>query len=312
MAEKPLRVGTRGSKLALIQTDEFCARLVAADTDYAHHGMLSVDIIKTTGDKITDRALADIGGKGLFAKEIDTAMLDGRIDVAVHSAKDLETQLPDGIVIGCVLPREDPRDALVSYTADSLEGLPAGALVGTASIRRQAQLLAKRPDVEVELLRGNVQTRLEKLKRGDVAATFLALAGLNRLGIATEIPARALDPVDMLPAAAQGAVAVTCRAGDTAALGALARLDDPAARLCVEAERAMLAALDGSCRTPIAALARLEGGALNLEGLIALPNGNGLWRDTLVGEPGEPVALGRELGERLIAAAGPTAIASLR
>lgn len=251
--------------------------------------------IKTTGDQVVDRRLADIGGKGLFTKELDDALLDGRIDFGVHSMKDMETWLPDGIEIAAVLPREDPRDALVSYVADSIDALPEGSLIGTASLRRQAQLLARRPDLKVTMFRGNVQTRLEKLRRGEAVATFLATAGLNRLGVDIDA-VRPLSTETMLPAVAQGAIAITVRTGDDATRKVISLLNDPVSAARVTTERGFLAALDGSCRTPIAGLAELssDGTRITFRGLVVRPDGSGMMT---VSDEG-PVEEAEEIGLR--------------
>ncbi|HIJ38893.1 MAG TPA: hydroxymethylbilane synthase, partial [Rhodospirillaceae bacterium] len=253
-----LRIGTRGSPLALAQAHEVQARLMAAHPDLAHPGAISIVVIKTTGDMVLDRTLAELGGKGLFTKEIDEAQLAGTIDLAVHSMKDVPTVLPDGLCLPCILEREDTRDAFLSLKAVGLSDLPPGAVVGTASLRRGAQILYRRPDLRVEPLRGNVQTRLRKLEEGVVDATLLAMAGLRRLGLADRV-ASALSTEDMLPAVAQGAIGITCRSEDHAALARLAPLDHAESHIRVLAERAFLGVLDGSCRTPIAGLAELEG-----------------------------------------------------
>jgi hydroxymethylbilane synthase len=298
MNDQPIRIGTRGSPLALVQATSVRDRLVAARPDTPAPQIVT---IRTTGDAITDRPLADAGGKGLFTKEIDRALLDGAVDIAVHSAKDMETWLPDGIVIGAALPREDPRDALIG--AASIAALPRGARVGTASMRRQAQLLAARPDLEIVLFRGNVDTRLRKLADGEADATLLALAGLTRLGKA-DVADGILDPVEMLPAAGQGVVAIAHRAGDARAAAAMAALNDPAALTCLMAERAMLDALDGTCRTPIGGLARLVDGGLHLAGLVAWPDGHAHARHAASGAADEPEALGRVVGAELRARIG--------
>lgn len=291
-----LRIGTRGSPLALVQARDVAARL---------GGNTEIVEIKTTGDLVLDRPLADVGGKGLFSKEIDKALLEGRVDLAVHSMKDLETWMPDGIVIAAVLPREDPRDAFISAQAGTLDGLRRGAVVGTSSVRRQAQLLARRPDLTCVLFRGNVDTRLAKLAAGEVDATFLACAGLNRLGRSGAVT-QAIPPEVMLPAVAQGAVAVTCRAEDAAVLVRLAPLDDAATAARVTAERAMLEALDGSCRTPIAGLAEIASdGTLFLRGLVARTDGGAIHRGERRGAVTDARALGLDLGRELKAKAGP-------
>jgi hydroxymethylbilane synthase len=259
--------------------------------------------IRTTGDRVLDRRLAEIGGKGLFTKEIEEALLDGRVDLAVHSLKDMETVLPVGLEIACVLKRDDPRDALVARDGAGLAGLPRGARIGTASLRRSAQLLRQRGDLEIVPIRGNVGTRLGRLDAGELDALVLALCGLERLGkagLASEI----LSPEQMLPAVGQGALAVECRVADDALRRLLAPLDDPPSAACVAAERAMLAALDGSCRTPIGGLAAIEGDRLRLDALLLTPDGNAERRGRIAGAVGDAVALGRELGERLRHGAG--------
>ncbi len=303
-AQRPVRVGTRGSRLALAQAKEVCARLAAAHQALAAPGALETVIIKTEGDRILDRPLADIGGKGLFTKEIEEALLSGRIDMAVHSMKDMETWLPDGLTIAAILPREDPRDVLLSPKATSIADLPPGAVVGTASLRRQAQLLHARPDIKVVPFRGNVQTRMKKLEAGAVDATILALAGLRRLGLDGHEKA-AIAVSDMLPAVAQGAICIECRAGDGATRALLAPLDDSETADCVRAERALLAALDGSCRTPIAGLATRNGGGLSLDALIATPDGATVYRAGREGAAADAADMGRDLGEELRARAGP-------
>ncbi len=303
---KTLRIGTRGSPLALAQANETRALIKAAHGDPTPLGVPEIVEIKTTGDIVLDRPLADIGGKGLFSKEIDTALLDRRIDLAVHSMKDLETWMPDGIVIAAVLEREDTRDAFISEKYAALFDLPEGAVVGTASVRRQAQILHRRPDLKCVVFRGNVQTRLGKLADGQADATILACAGLNRLGRA-EIVTQALDPGEMLPAVAQGAVAITCRADDTKVRDVLATIDHAPTHLRVTAERAMLEALDGSCRTPIGGLAELsdDGTEMTLTGLVAKTDGSILHRAVRTGPSAGAYDLGRGLGEELKSMAGP-------
>jgi hydroxymethylbilane synthase len=307
----PLRVGTRGSPLAMVQTRaflevlrHFCPVLRVMDVFEEH-------AITTSGDKVQDRSLADIGGKGLFAKEIHEALLDHRVDFAVHSLKDLETELPPGIVLACTLRREDARDALILGPecaepdhSDPFAALPAGATVGTASVRRQAQLLHTRPDLRVITLRGNVQTRLDKVDRGDCAASLLALAGLRRLGLEAEADV-VLDPDAMVPAAGQGIVGVTVRADDVELQELLAAIEDPEAKAVATAERALLARLDGSCRTPIGGFARLlpgEDGAprqLHLTGLVARADGSFLLKRSIHGADADAAQLGAELGSSL-------------
>jgi hydroxymethylbilane synthase len=294
----PLRIGTRGSPMALHQSGLVRDRLVAAHPELAAAGAVEIVTIRTTGDRVQDRRLAEIGGKGLFTKEIDQALIDGQIDLAVHSLKDVETWLPDGLEIACVLARDDPRDVFVSHKAPSLAALEQGARIGTASLRRQAQLLRYRPDLEVLPIRGNVNTRLRKLADGEVDALILALCGLQRLG-RVEAAAEILPPDIMLPAVGQGALAVECRTGDDDVKHLLALLNDPASAACVTAERAMLAALDGSCRTPIGGLAELDGDRLTLEGLLLTPDGRTEIRARRSGGITEAEALGAALGEEL-------------
>jgi hydroxymethylbilane synthase len=299
-----LRIGTRGSPLACVQTALACRALQDAHPELAEPGALEVVAIRTTGDRVVDRPLAELGGKGLFCKEIEAALLARRIDLAVHSMKDLPTWLPEGLVIGAVLPREDPRDVLIARAPTTIAGLPQDALIGTASVRRRAQLLARRPDLRVVNFRGNVETRLRKLAAGEVDATLLAQAGLKRLGIE---PAGAviLAPEVMLPAVGQGAIGIECRADDEGARALLAAIDDPASSACLCAERALLAALDGSCHTPIAGYADLAGGRLCLRALIARPDGSQSLCTARTGAIAEGEALGRDAGRELKARAGP-------
>jgi len=306
MAPTPvLRIGTRGSPLALIQANAVRAALVAAGADPER---LEIVPIRTSGDAVRDRALADVGGKGLFTKELEEALLDRRIDLAVHSMKDVPTWLPPGLVIPAMLPREDPRDVLLTAArlgaVRGIADLPHGATVGSAALRRQAQLLHRRPDLKITLLRGNVGTRLAKLEAGEVDATLLALAGLRRLDIAVA-DAAILEPEALLPAVAQGAIGVEIRADDTAAHDLVGQIDDRATHIVVTAERAMLEVLDGSCRTPIGGLARLDGARLTLDGLVAMPDGSALHRHRDTGTASDPGALGRAVGAVLRAAAGP-------
>ena len=289
-------LGTRGSPLALAQAREARRRLVAA------HGWeeerVAISVIRTTGDMIRDRPLAEAGGKGLFTKEIDAALLDGRIDFAVHSAKDLPTAGPDGLEIAGFLPREDPRDAFVSAVADSFADLPQKARLGAASLRRQAQALRLRPDLGVELLRGNVETRLRKAETGAIDATLLAMAGLKRLGLAHRARG-ALDVDDFLPAVGQGAIALSTRAGDARVGDALAPISDAETAIALAAERAFLAELDGSCRTPIAGHARLEAGGLVFRGQVLREDGSERFEARAVGAPADAGRLGAEAGRDL-------------
>ena len=298
----PLRAGTRGSALALWQTRAFLRALEAVCPPLRAPGALSECVIGVTGDAIQHRPLAEIGGKGLFAKEIHEALLAGQIDVAVHSLKDLDTVLPPGVTIACTLAREDARDAMVlaadhePAAASGLGALPQGAVVGTCSVRRQAQLLHARPDLRIVPMRGNVQTRLRKLAGGACDGTTLAYAGLRRLGL--ESAAHVLfDPEEMLPAAGQGIIAVTVRSDDLELLTLLDAMSDPEAKAASRAERALLAVLDGTCATPIGSHARLlPGGKLRLTGLIASPDGSFMARRTLSGAAEDATRLGVELG----------------
>ncbi len=294
--DRPMKIGTRGSPLALAQAYETRDRLAAAHSlpEDAFH----VEVIKTTGDQVQDRALSEIGGKGLFTKEIEEALLDGRIDIAVHSMKDMPTVLPDGLVIDCLLPREDVRDAFVSERHGALTDLPAGAVVGSSSLRRRAQLLNRRPDLQVVEFRGNVQTRLRKLADGVAEATFLAVAGLNRLGHA-DLAAKAIPVDQMLPAVAQGAIGVEQRAGDDATAGLLAAIDDAPTGQQLAAERAFLAGLDGSCRTPIAGLAELQGDELWFRGEIIRPDGSEQVATERRGPISDAAAMGADAAEEL-------------
>jgi hydroxymethylbilane synthase len=290
-----LKIGTRGSPLALVQAHEVRDRLLAM------HDGLSVEIviINTTGDQVQDRRLAEVGGKGLFTKEIQEALIDRRIDLAVHSMKDVETWLPDETTLAVMLEREDPRDAFLSPRATTLDELPAGAAIGTSSLRRQAQILHRRPDLRVEMLRGNVQTRLRKLEEGVCDATLLALAGLKRLG--NEGLAQSIIETDViLPAVAQGVIGLETRREDSRVLDLVAPLNHAPTWIRVTAERAMLAALDGSCHTPIGGLAELSAaGRLSLTGLIAMPDGSQLHKMSEEGPAGAPEALGAALGQAL-------------
>jgi hydroxymethylbilane synthase len=290
--------------MALHQTALVRDRLVAAHPELAAPGAVEIITIRTTGDRVQDRRLAEIGGKGLFTKEIDQALIDGHVHLAVHSLKDVETWLPEGLEIACVLARDDPRDVFLSQKAPSLAALAQGARIGTASLRRQAQLLRHRADLCIVPIRGNVNTRMRKLADGEVDAIVLALCGLQRLGraeAATEILARDI----MLPAVGQGVLAVECRARDEGLRDLLEPLHDPGSAACVDAERAMLAALDGSCRTPIAGLADLDGDQLTLEGLLLTPDGSDEIRARATGGVSEARAMGSELGGELRRRAGP-------
>ena len=311
MAPQPdIRIGTRGSPLALAQAEEVRRRLRAAHPGLAPDQVV-LEIIRTSGDKILNRPLAEIGGKGVFTKEIEEALLEGSIDLAVHSMKDMQTVLPDGLAVPCLLPREDPRDAFISPKAQKLTELPEGAVVGSASVRRKAQILNLRSDLQVVTFRGNVDTRLRKLAEGQVDATLLAVAGLSRLGKLDRITS-VMEPSLMLPAVGQGAIGIECRADDARTHALLTPLNDAGTRTCVGAERALLAALDGSCRTPIAALAELDvSGGLSLRAQILTPDGSRVFETTRAGSASEAEGLGRDAGEELRLAAGPDFFESL-
>jgi hydroxymethylbilane synthase len=297
-----LRIATRKSPLALWQAEH-----VAALLREAHPG-IEIELVPlvTQGDRIQDRTLAAIGGKGLFIKELEVAIEDLRADIAVHSMKDVPADLPSGLTIGAVLTRADPRDALVTASGiDRVEDLPHCAVVGTSSLRRQAQLCALRVDLRIESLRGNVDTRLRKLDAGGMDAIILACAGLIRLGLESRITAR-IDPAICLPAVTQGVIGIECRRSDTRTLSLLGLLEDPATRLCMDAERAFAARLGGSCQSPIAAYAELAADRMTLRGLVAEPDGSRVLRDSISGSSEKPGALGEQLAELMLAAgAGP-------
>ncbi|MCK7612476.1 hydroxymethylbilane synthase [Roseibium sediminicola] len=302
MQSNPLRIGTRGSQLALAQANETRDRLMAA------HGLsedaFEIVVIKTSGDKIQDRPLSEVGGKGLFTKEIEEALLDGRIDIAVHSSKDMPTVLPDGLALTAFLPREDVRDAFLSPKAKTLTDLKQGAVVGSSSLRRQAMIKRIRPDIEVVMYRGNLQTRMRKLAEGAVDATLLAAAGLRRLGLEGEITSL-LETDDFLPAVGQGAICIESRVGDTATLEKLAAIHDQATQVRLDAERAFLAVLDGSCRTPIGGLATLDGDTLQFKGIVLKPDGSEAHEATASGLAADAIRIGRSVGEDLKARMGP-------
>ncbi|GGL52095.1 hydroxymethylbilane synthase [Wenxinia marina] len=299
--DRPLRIGTRGSPLALAQAHETRDRLMAA------HGLpaeaFEIVVIKVTGDVVQDRALREIGGKGLFTREIEEALLAGSIDIAVHSMKDMPVLQPEGLVLDTYLPREDVRDAFVTLGEGGLADLARGAVVGTSSLRRRAQLLARRPDLQVVEFRGNVQTRLRKLEEGVAQATFLAMAGLNRLH-RVDVPARPIDPDEMLPAVAQGAIGIERRGSDEATAGLLEAIHDRATAERLAAERAFLEALDGSCETPIAGLAEVSDGRLRLRGEILRTDGSEVLSDDVTVTVADGPEAGREMAARLLARAG--------
>jgi len=303
MQTKPFRIGTRGSPLALAQAHEARDRLMAA------HGlpeeMFEIVVLTTTGDRITDRSLAQIGGKGLFTQELEEKLALGELDFAVHSAKDMPTVLPEGLYLSAYLPREDIRDAVVGRTAPKLIDLPHGATVGSSSLRRQALIRRMRPDINVITFRGLVDTRLRKLAEGQVDATLLALAGLKRLGkvdVLTDI----LDPDTFPPAPAQGAIAIESRIGDERIDNLLAAINDPATFDAVSCERAFLGALDGSCRTPIGGYAICEGDQIKFSGLIITPDGRHQHAISIDGNRRDAAALGTRAGQDVRARAGTT------
>ncbi len=301
-ADLPIRIGTRGSPLALAQANEVRARLLAEVPGCVSRGV-EIEVITTTGDAVQDRNLSEIGGKGLFTKEIEDALLDGRIDLAVHSMKDMPTVLPDGLVLAACLPREDPRDVLLTKDATPFDALPHGAVVGTSSLRRRAQVLHRRPDLQVVNFRGNVDTRIGKLEDGAVDATLLARAGLNRLA-RTDVRGVDLSTEDFLPAVCQGIVTIECRDDDAQARNLAGALGSADAQAAADAERGLLGVLDGSCRTPIAGHAVREGDTIWLRGLVLAPDGDAAFAGERRGPVSEAGALGEDLGRELLAAAG--------
>uniref|UniRef100_UPI003BAACE45 hydroxymethylbilane synthase n=1 Tax=Stappia sp. TaxID=1870903 RepID=UPI003BAACE45 len=297
-----LRIGTRGSALALAQAHETRARLMAAHD--LPEAAFEVIVIKTSGDRIQDRPLSEVGGKGLFTKEIEAAMVAGEIDIAVHSSKDMPTVLPEGLEIVTFLPREDVRDAFISPKAKTLADLPHGAVVGSSSLRRQAMIKRMRPDIEVVTYRGNVQTRLKKLADGVVDATLLAYAGLRRLDMA-DVVTSVIEPEDFLPAVGQGAICIEARGDDSAARALLDPIHDRATEICLAAERAFLTVLDGSCRTPIGGLATIDGDRLDFRGLILTPDGQTVHETSRSGALSDAAEMGRDAGLDLRARGGP-------
>lgn len=298
----PLRIGTRGSPLALAQAYETRRRLTEA-LDVTEDSF-EIVVISTSGDRILDRPLKEVGGKGLFTKEIEQEMLDGKIDIAVHSMKDMPVEQPDGLMLGCYLPREDVRDAFVSSHFNNVSDLPSGSKVGTSSLRRKAQLKFFRPDLEVVEFRGNVQTRLKKLSDGVASCTFLAMAGLNRLGLA-DVAQSAINPSEMLPAIAQGAIGIEWREADKKTADILKKIHHEETAQQLNAERAFLAELDGSCQTPIAGLATIEGSSLKLTGQVLRTDGSDSISETASSNIEDGPELGRELAQKILAQAGP-------
>jgi hydroxymethylbilane synthase len=298
----PLRIGTRGSPLALVQARSVRARLSAALG--VAEDAIELVVIRTTGDAIQDRPLAEVGGKGLFTKEIEEALLVSRIDLAVHSAKDMPTFSQPGLMLAACLEREDPRDVFISLKARSLAELPAGATLGTASLRRQAIIMRLRPDLKVTPLRGNVETRLRKLEDGQVDATILALAGLKRLGL-VQHATKIMEATEFLPAVGQGAIGIETRADDKRVRDILAKIDHADTSTAVACERAFLAELDGSCKTPIGGHATLSGGVLHFRGLIVKPDGSAAHETSVAGPRASATTIGADAGRALKQYAGP-------
>ena len=302
MQTKPFRIGTRGSPLALAQAEETRDRLMTA---HGHpRDAFEIVVISTKGDRVTDRPLSEIGGKGLFTEEIEAQLSDGRLDIAVHSSKDMPTVLPEGLYLSAFLPREDCRDAFIGGAAQTIAELPQGAVVGSSSLRRAAMVRRMRPDLEVVSLRGNVQTRMRKLEEGIVDGTLLAMAGLRRLGLesnATDI----MDPEIFLPALGQGAICVESRDGDTRTDALLAPINHRATETALTCERAFLAALDGSCRTPIAGLAEVENGMIRFRGMVLSPDGAAAFEIASEGPEDDAAQLGHAAGEEIRKNAGP-------
>lgn len=304
-AVQPLRIGTRGSPLAMAQAYETRRRLQEEFPELCEDGAIEICVLKTQGDMILDKSLMELGGKGLFTKELDVALLGNEVDICVHSMKDVPTWLPEGTILPCNLPREDTNDAFIHKdgSVKRIEDLPDGSVIGTASLRRQAQILAKNPTLKCVNFRGNVQTRLRKLDDGVVDATLLAIAGLKRMdmdGCATSV----LEWDEMLPAVAQGAIGIQCRSDDERAKKYIDALNHKETKVCVDCERAFLEALDGNCKTPIAGQARIVDGKVHFRGLIAMPDGSQKFETEASGEIEDAKKIGREAGEKLKAEAG--------
>ena len=301
----PLRIGTRGSPLALAQAYETRERLIATFPELDADGAIEICVLKTQGDMILDKSLMELGGKGLFTKELDTALLGNEVDICVHSMKDVPTWLPDGTILPCTLPREDTNDAFIykDGSVKSINELPDHSVIGTASLRRQAQLMAKNPTLKCVNFRGNVQTRLRKLDDGVVDATLLAIAGLKRMDMA-DCATSILDWDEMLPAVAQGAIGIQCRSDDERSLKYISALNHPETLACVTCERGFLEALDGNCKTPIAGQARVVDGKIKFRGLIAMPDGSQKFETESEGAIEDALEIGRKAGEALKAEAG--------
>lgn len=304
-AAKPLRIGTRGSPLALAQAYETRRRLQEQFDELKEDGMIEINVLKTQGDMILDKSLMELGGKGLFTKELDTALLGDEVDICVHSMKDVPTWLPEGTILPCTLPREDTNDAFIykDGSVKRIEDLPDNSVIGTASLRRQAQLMAKNPTLKCVNFRGNVQTRLRKLDDGVVDATLLAIAGLKRMNM-QDCATSVLEWDEMLPAVAQGAIGIQCRSDDERSLRYIEALNDPNTLTCVTCERAFLEALDGNCKTPIAGQARIIDGKLKFRGLIAMPDGTSKYETEVEGDLENAHELGKSAGEELKERAG--------
>ncbi|AJE48906.1 hydroxymethylbilane synthase [Celeribacter indicus] len=298
----PLKIGTRGSPLALAQAEEARARLMAA-FDLPLEAFRIVTI-STRGDRVQDRSLRELGGKGLFSKEIEERLLSGEVDIAVHSTKDMSVEQPEGLVLSTFLPRENPFDAFITLDGKALADLPQGAVVGSSSLRRKAQLLNRRPDLTVVEFRGSVQTRLQKLEDGVAEATFLAMAGLNRLG-RDDVPRRAVTAEEMLPAIAQGAISIEHRAADTVVAEMLAAIHHEETGVLMACERAFLARLDGSCQTPIAGLAEIVDGQIRLRGEILRTDGSESLADDMTAPVEDGAKMGIEMAAKLLERAGP-------
>mmetsp|Transcript_32990 Transcript_32990/g.46847 ORF Transcript_32990/g.46847 Transcript_32990/m.46847 type:complete len:364 (+) Transcript_32990:94-1185(+) len=302
---EPLRIGTRGSPLAMAQAYETRRRLIENFPELEEDGALEICVMKTQGDMILDKSLMELGGKGLFTKELDTALLGNEVDICVHSMKDVPTWLPEGTILPCTLPREDTNDAFIykDGSIKRIEDLPDESVIGTASLRRQAQIMAKNPTLKCVNFRGNVQTRLRKLEDGVVDATLLAIAGLKRMDMdscATSV----LEWDEMLPAVAQGAIGIQCRSDDERSIKYIDALNHPETKSCIDCERAFLAALDGNCKTPIAGQARIVDGKIKFRGLIAMPDGSQKFETESEGEIEDAEKIGTEAGEKLKADAG--------
>lgn len=308
MAEEsaePLRIGTRGSPLAMAQAYETRRRLMEQFDELKADGMIEICVLKTQGDMILDKSLMELGGKGLFTKELDTALLGNEVDICVHSMKDVPTWLPEGTILPCNLPREDTNDAFIykDGSVKTIQDLPDHSVIGTASLRRQAQLMAQNPTLKCVNFRGNVQTRLRKLDDGVVDATLLAIAGLKRMDM-DDCATSVLDWDEMLPAVAQGAIGIQCRSDDERALKYIKALNHEDTHVCVNCERAFLEALDGNCKTPIAGQARIVDGKLEFRGLIAMPDGSEKYETKATGDPADAYQIGKEAGEELKKRAG--------